>query len=138
MNRMIGALLVICMIFTTTACGVQEPAPALKIGTYTGSSTINREDYNKTWQIIIEFREDGTFTIVNENDEEKGAGTYAETDDSYAMTYSDGRTASFTVGEDNTLNMTTDLPYGKSAIILEMVGGITLISADAATGATSR
>ena len=138
MNRFIATLLAVCLIFTSTACTSQKAAPELRAETYIGSASYSSPDYNKTWHIELTFNDDLTFTMVNENGEEKGAGTYAQVDSDYTMTYTDGRTASFIVAADGSLNMTTDLPYGKSAIGPDLVDSIIPSNADTQTGATSK
>ena len=93
MNRFLAAILTVCLVFTSIACTSQKTAPKLQTGTYIGSASYSSEEYNKTWHIQIDLNDDLTFTIVNENGEEKGAGTYTRTDLGCILTYSNGSTA---------------------------------------------
>lgn len=98
----------------------------LKAGAYAGNSEYSTDEFSMTWNYVISFNEDGTFTLTDNAGEEKGAGTYALTDDCYTMTYSDDRTCTFVVQADGTLKVLNDLPYGKASISPDMVGGIVL------------
>ena len=147
MNRFIATMLAFCLIFTSTACTSQKAAPELRVGTYIGSASYSSPDYNKTWHIELTFNDDFTFTLVNENGEEKGAGTYAQADSGYTMTYTDGRTCTFTILEDGTLSLTDPLPYGTASLDPAKVGDILLTyagetleiqQADAETTATQK
>lgn len=97
-----------------------------KTGSYAGSSEYSTDDFNMSWNYTVSLNEDGTFTITDNAGEEKGAGTYALTDDCYTMTYSDDRTCTFVVQADGTLKVLNDLPYGMASISPDMVGGIVL------------
>ncbi len=97
-----------------------------KAGAYAGNSVYAEGEFSMTWNYTISFNEDGTFTLTDDAGEEKGAGTYALTDDCYTMTYSDDRICTFVVQADGALKVTTDLPYGQASISPDMVGGIVL------------
>ncbi len=117
---------------TTETAEADEAAEAavnegeLKAGAYAGNSEYSTDEFSMTWNYVISFNEDGTFTITDNAGEEKGAGTYALTDDCYTMTYSDDSTCTFVVQADGTLKVLNDLPYGKASISPDMVGGIVL------------
>ncbi len=98
----------------------------LQMGVYTGTAEYASDEFSMTWNIIIDFNEDNSFVLSNENGEEKGVGTYALTDNCYTMTYSDDRSCTFIVQKDGSLKLTEAIPYGKNAIGLEEVGGIVL------------
>lgn len=127
MKKIIASILVLSMILSGCA-GHADFQP----GIYAGSSTYASEEYNKTWNYQIEFRADGAFVLTDDAGEQKGSGTYKD----HSMTYDDGRAAAFQVRKDGSLSMTTDLPYGKSAIITDKVGGIILTPVDAQSSAT--
>lgn len=120
----------------------------LQLGVYTGTVSYSQGEFSMTWNIVLDFNEDNTFVLSNETGEEKGAGTYELTDSAYTMTYNDGRACAFSVQQDGSLALTTEMPYGKAAIGLDEVGGIVLNyhgesyefttpETDATTGATS-
>lgn len=96
----------------------------LKTGVYTGTSSYSSGEMNMTWNFVLTLKADGTFTLANDAGEEKGAGTYAPTEDCYTLSYSDDRSCTFVVQEGGTLKMTTDFPYGIATIKLELVGDI--------------
>lgn len=98
----------------------------LKVGAYAGNAVYETEGFSMSWIFTANFEEDGTFTLVNDAGEEKGSGTYAWNGLEYTMTYNDGRTGSFTVLEDGSLNVTGDLPYGQASISSDVVGGLVL------------
>lgn len=98
----------------------------LKTGTYSGSSAYSEGEFSMEWNYTISFNEDGAFTLTDNAGEEKGAGTYALTDNCYTMTYSDGRICIFVVQADGTIKVTSDMPYGQASITPDMVGGIVL------------
>ncbi len=98
----------------------------LKTGAYSGSSAYAEGEFSMTWNYRISFNSGNTFTLTDDAGEEKGAGTYALTENCYTMTYSDDRTCTFVVQADGALKVTTDLPYGQASISPDMVGGITL------------
>ena len=113
---------------TTTEATTAVIAPGVnegtfKAGVYTATSSYATEGMNMTWNFVLTLKADGTFTI-SDGTTEKGAGTYALTDDCYTLTYSDERTSTFVVQADNTLRMTKDLPYGIATIQLALVGEI--------------
>ena len=168
MKRIFAAIVVLCMILcagcaatpdeTTTApiettVPVETTLPAvnegeLQMGVYGGSAAYAEGEFSMTWTFTITFGEDGTFLLTNDAGEEKGAGTWALTDNCYTMTYSDERSASFVIRADGVLEVTSDLPFGKNGISPDMVGGIVLSymgeatdipesNADATTAATS-
>lgn len=142
MKRIIATILVLCMVLCAAGCGAQEnasettlptePADAavhageLKPGAYAGSAEFSQGDFSMAWNFTISFLEDGTFTLINDSGEEKGAGTYALTGSVYTMTYSDDRTCTFAVLEDGSLEITSALPYGQASIEADKVGGIVL------------
>ena len=95
-------------------------------GVYVGTAAYTSGEFSMTWNMIVDFNEDNTFVLNNEKGEEKGAGTYALTENCYTMNYNDDRTCTFVVKQDGTLEMTTALPYGQATIGLEEVGGINL------------
>lgn len=162
MKRIFAAILALCMILcagcaatlTETTAPVEATAPAadegeLQMGVYGGSATYAEGGFSMSWVFTITFQEDGSFRLINDAGEEKGAGTWALTDNCYTMTYSDGRTATFVILADGALEVTSDLPFGKNGISPDMVGGIVLSymgeasdipasNADAATGATAK
>ena len=120
----------------------------LQLGVYTGTVSYSQGEFSMTWNIVLDFNEDNTFVLSNETGEEKGAGTYELTDSVYTMNYNDDRTCAFSVQQDGSLVLTTEMPYGKAAIGLDEVGGIVLNyhgesyefttpETDATTGATS-
>lgn len=94
-----------------------------KAGVYTASSSYSSGQMNMTWNFVLTLKEDGTFVLTNGTDE-KGAGTYALTDDCYTMTYSDERTCTFAVQADGTLILTADFPFGIATIQRALVGDI--------------
>lgn len=98
----------------------------LKTGTYSGSSAYSEGEFSMEWNYTVSFNADGVFTLTDKAGEEKGAGTYALTDNCYTMTYSDDRICKFVVQADGTLKVTSDMPYGQASITPDMVGGITL------------
>ena len=145
MKKLFATLMTLCMILCagcgktandeTTPDATTQPTQTvsqstneatLKPGTYATSVTYTSGEFSMVWNFSITFTEDGTFTLVNDANEEKGAGTWALTGDSYTMTYSDNRTATFVVQGDGSLLMTSDLPYGKNGISPEQVGDIIL------------
>lgn len=97
-----------------------------KIGAYAGNAVYETEGFSMSWIFTANFREDGTFTLVNDAGEEKGSGTYALADSYYTMSYSDGRTGSFVVLEDGSLMAMGDFPYGQASISSDTVGGLVL------------
>jgi hypothetical protein len=103
------------------APGVNEGT--FKVGVYKATSSYKTEGMNMTWNFVLTLKDDGTFTI-SDGTTEKGAGTYALTEDCYTLTYSDERSTTFVVQEDGTLRMTKDLPYGIATIQLTLVGDI--------------
>ena len=96
---------------------------AFKAGVYTATSSYASGEMNMTWNFVLTLNEDGTFVLTNGTDE-KGAGTYALTDDCYTMTYSDERTCTFAVQADGTLILTADFPFGMATIQRALVGDI--------------
>ena len=168
MKRIFAAILALCMILcagcaaaptetttapTETTVPVETTVPAvnegeLQMGVYGGSATYAEGEFSMTWVFTITFADDGSFKLTNEAGEEKGAGIWALTDNCYTMTYSDDRTATFVIRADGTLEVTSDLPFGKNGISPDMVGGIVLSymgeatdipepDADATTAATA-
>lgn len=144
MKRIVATIFVLCMIL----CAGCAAAPAettdaneLRMGAYSGSATYAKDGFSMTWVFTINFDEDGSFVLTNDAGEEKGAGTWASSDDGYTMTYSDDRTAAFVFREDGTLEVISDLPFGKNGISPDMVGGIVLSyvgeASDAVSGATA-
>lgn len=154
MKRIAIIILTLCMILSAAGCGAQEApettpttdpteivlnAADLKPGAYAGSAAFTQGDFSMAWNFTVSFLEDGTFTLVNDAAEEKGAGTWALQDGVYTMTYSDDRTCTFTVLEDGSLEISGALPYGSASIEADKVGGIVLTylgEADVQTGAT--
>ena len=145
MKRIYATILVLCMILcagcaatpaettapTETTVPVDTTVPAvnegeLQMGVYGGSATYAEGDFSMTWIFTITFAADGSFRLTNDAGEEKGAGTWALTDNCYTMTYSDDRCATFAILADGTLQVTSDLPFGKNGISPDMVGGIAL------------
>ena len=96
----------------------------LKTGVYTATSSYATEGMNMTWNFVLTFKADGTFTLTDNVNTDKGTGTYALTENCYTLTYADGRTATFVVQKDGTLKLTTDFPYGMATIQLALVGDI--------------
>ncbi len=94
-----------------------------KAGVYTATSSYASGEMNMTWNFVLTLKEDGTFVLTNGTDE-KGAGTYALTDDCYTLTYSDERTCTFAVQADGTLILTADFPFGMATIQRALVGDI--------------
>lgn len=167
MKKIITTLLVLTMLLSFAGCAAQntdtETTAAneenqmvdtsvnegeLQAGVYTGTASYSEGEFSMTWNMVVTFNEDNTFVLNNETGEEKGAGTYELTDSCYTMAYDDDRTCTFVVQEDGSLKMTAALPYGKSSISLEEVGGIVLnyhgdsyefaaSEADTTTGATT-
>ncbi len=95
-----------------------------KAGVYKATSSYASGEMNMTWNFVLTLKADGTFSLSNDANEEKGAGTYALTDTCYTMTYSDERSCTFVVTEDGKLKMTSDFPYGVAQIQLALVGDI--------------
>ncbi len=108
----------------TTEASVNERE--FKVGTYAGNASYTSGEFSMAWNFVVAFNGDGTFSLVNDAGEDKGAGTYALTDNCYTMTYSDGRTCTFTTQKDGTLKVVNELPYGQASIDPAMVGGIAL------------
>ncbi len=142
MKRILTILMILVMMFAVVSCGEtpledttetttaeETTAPVtpavnegtLKTGVYTSSAYYS--EMNTTWDFVLTLKDDGTFVLTNGTDE-KGAGTYALTDDCYTLTYSDDRVGTFVVQKDGTLKMTSDFPYGIVSIKLELVGDI--------------
>ncbi len=142
MKRILATMMILAMMFAVVSCGetsVEESTetttaeettvpvtPAVnegefKAGVYTASAFYS--EMNMTWNFVLTLKEDGTFVLTNGTDE-KGAGTYALTDDCYTLTYSDDRVGTFVVQKDGTLKMTSDFPYGIANIQLALVGDI--------------
>ncbi|MBQ8498150.1 MAG: hypothetical protein IJ489_11950 [Clostridia bacterium] len=94
-----------------------------KAGVYTATSSYASGEMNMTWNFVLTLKEDGTFVLTNGTDE-KGAGTYALTDDCYTMTYNDERSCTFAVQADGTLILTADFPFGMATIQRALVGDI--------------
>ena len=147
MKRILTIFLALCMILCAAGCANNQNAETsdpvesgtstdtaapsvnegeLQMGVYGGSASYTEGEFGMTWIFTIAFREDGSFTLINDAGEEKGAGTYALTDTCYTMTYSDDRTATFVILADGTMKFTAALPYGQNSISPEMVGGIEL------------
>lgn len=141
MKRIATIILALCMILCAAGCGAQEApettpptdpvetvvnAGELKPGTYAGSAAFAQGDFSMEWNFTISFLEDGTFVLVNDSAEEKGAGTWALTDTCYTMTYTDARTCVFAILEDGSLQISGALPYGQASIEADQVGGIVL------------
>lgn len=159
MKRIVTIILTLCMILCAAGCGAQEAPETtpptdpivsiaeLKPGAYAGSAAFTEGEFSMAWNFTVSFLEDGTFVLVNDSAEEKGAGTWALTDGVYTMTYSDARTCTFAVLEDGSLEISGALPYGQASIEAEKVGGIVLTyvgeeavlggEAEAETGATA-
>lgn len=167
MKRIFAAILALCMVLCAgcaatpaeTTAPIETTAPVettlptvnegeLQMGVYGGSATYAEGEFSMTWVFTITFADDGSFKLTNDAGEEKGAGTWALTDNCYTMTYSDDRTATFVIHEDGALEVTSDLPFGKNGISPDMVGGIVLSymgeatdipesNADATTDATA-
>ena len=97
-----------------------------KIGQYAGNATYASGEFSMTWNFVLNYYEDGKFILMNDAGEEKGAGTYALTDNCYTMTYDDNRTCIFVVQKDGTLKVTEALPYGQATIDPEKVGELVL------------
>lgn len=109
-----------------------------KAGAYAGNASYASGEFSMSWVFTANFLADGTFTLINDSGEEKGAGTYALTEQCYTMTYSDDRTGTFVVQADGNLKVTSDLPYGQASISPDMVGGIVLTySGEAAEAGSS-
>lgn len=137
MKRIAIIILALCMLLSAAGCGAQE-APettpstdpvstaVLKPGAYAGSAAFTQGDFSMAWNFTVSFLEDGTFTLVNDAAEEKGAGTWALQDGVYTMTSSDDRTCTFAVLEDGSLEISGALPYGSASIEADKVGGIVL------------
>ena len=166
MKKIIGTIFSLAMVLSVTACSTQNmdnETPStnqenqnvdmavnegkLQVGVYAGTASYTSDEFNMTWNIIIDFKEDNSFVLNNEKGEEKGSGTYALTDTCYTMTYSDNRSCTFAVQKDGSLKVMEAIPYGKNSIGLEEVGGIVLKfhgdsyefatpETDATTGAT--
>jgi len=113
-------------VSTEAAVGNSINEGELKTGAYSGSSAYSEGEFSMEWNYTVFFNADGAFTLTDKAGEEKGAGTYALTDNCYTMTYSDGRTCTFVVQADGTVKITSDMPYGQASITPDMVGGITL------------
>lgn len=145
MKRIFAAILALCLILNAgcaatpaettlpaeTTVPVETTLPAvnegtLQLGVYGGSATYAEGDFSMTWTFTISFAEDDSFRLTNEAGEEKGAGTWALTENCYTMTYTDDRSATFVILADGKLAVTSDLPFGKNGISPDMVGGITL------------
>ena len=177
MKKIIAALLSLTMLFSLAGCTTQNTDSGesstnqetqneetqnqdtqiadtsvnegeLQLGVYTGTVSYSQGEFSMTWNIVLDFNEDNTFVLSNETGEEKGAGTYELTDSVYTMNYNDDRTCAFSVQQDGSVVLTTEMPYGKAAIGLDEVGGIVLNyhgesyefttpETDATTGATS-
>ena len=134
MKHIITIALALCLALSAAACAPQETAN-LPTGTYNGTAIYTSGDFSMEWNFAIDFRQDGTFTLVNDAGEEKGAGTYTQD----TLTYTDNRTCTFTVNEDGTLSLTSALPYGTASIDPAKVGDVTLYpAADTATSATKK
>ena len=146
MKSVITLVLVLCLALTAVGCSATEPAPiettpaktsAVQIGIYTGSVTYVTETFSMDWNFAIHFQEDGTFTLINDAGEEKGAGTYTHD----TLTYTDERTCTFIINNDGTLKLTAPLPYGIASIDPAQVGEILLTfvgtQTDADTSATA-
>lgn len=127
MKKIIASILVLSM----TLMGCAE-APGFQPGLYAGSATYASGDFSMTWNFEIDFKENGTFAMVDDSGAEKGVGTY----ENNTMTFSDDRTATFEVQADGSLSLTTDLPYGQAAISPDKVDSITLTPVDGQTSAT--
>lgn len=153
MKKLFAIVLSLCVILCAAGCGAQEapettpptdPTEAvenvaataeLKPGAYAGSAEFTQDDFSMAWNFTVNFFEDGTFTLINDAAEEKGAGTWALTDTCYTMTYTDERTCTFVVLEDGSLEISGALPYGQASIEADKVGGIALTYAgEAVTG----
>ena len=112
----------------------QEATP-LPTGTYNGTAIYTSGDFSMEWNFTIDFHQDGTFTLVNDAGEEKGAGTYTQD----TLTYTDDRTCTFIQNNDGTLVLTSTLPYGTASIDPDKVGDVILYpAADAETSATGK
>ena len=131
MKRIITIVLALCMILCAVGCTAQDPiqetnptepaAPAvnadeLKPGAYAGSASFSEGEFSMSWVFTVNFLEDGTFTLVNDADEEKAAGTWTLTDNCYTMKTADDRSCTFAVKEDGSLEITGALPYGSATI----------------------
>ena len=134
MKRIITIVLSLCLALSAAACAHQETAN-LPTGTYNGTAIYASGDFSMEWNFAIDFRQDGTFTLVNDAGEEKGAGTYTQD----TLTYTDDRTCTFIQNDDGTLTLTSALPYGTASIDPAKVGDVILHpAADAETSATSK
>ena len=134
MKHIITIALALCLALSAAACAHQETAN-LPTGIYNGTAIYASGDFSMEWNFAINFRQDGTFTLVNDAGEEKGAGTYNRD----TLTYTDNRTCTFTVNEDGTLTLTSALPYGTASIDPAKVGDVILHPAsEAETSATGK
>ena len=73
MKKIIASILVLSM----TLMGCAE-APGFQPGLYAGSATYASGDFSMTWNFEIDFKENGTFAMVDDSGAEKGVGTYEE------------------------------------------------------------
>ena len=134
MKHIITIALALCLALSATACAPQETAN-LPTGTYNGTAIYTSGDFSMDWNFAIDFRQDGTFTLVNDAGEEKGAGTYTQD----TLTYTDDRTCTFVQNDDGTLTLASALPYGTASIDPAKVGDVTLYpAADTETSATKK
>ncbi len=147
MKRILSLALIFGMILTAAACGNTEDTGAstpaettteapvtpitpsvnegeFKAGVYTATSSYASGEMNMTWNFVLTLNADGTFVLKNDAGDEKGAGTYALTENCYTLTYSDDRVGTFVVQKDGTLKMTSDFPFGMATIQLALVGDI--------------
>ena len=126
MKPILTSALALCLAVSAAGCASKTPATeptvpvsttapqslSLQAGFYTGSAVYATEGFSMTWNFTLDLREDGTFVLVNDTNEEKGAGTYSQA----TLTYTDGRTCTFVIQEDGSLALEEPLPYGTASI----------------------
>jgi hypothetical protein len=124
-------------IDTTTDDGGKVDLPTksegkLKYGTYKGTSVYegdnNGKPFSMTFEILLTLNEDGTFTLTNFSDEDKGNGTFTVNDGVYTLNFGEDKTTNFVVNADGKIQFITTVYYGKASISLDMVGDIILTS----------
>lgn len=96
----------------------------VKTGVYTATSSYSEEEMSMTWNFVLTLKEDGSFKLTDADGNEKGAGTYALTDDCYTLDYGNDVKCTFVTNEDGTFKITSDFPYGIAVIQLSLVGDI--------------
>lgn len=140
MKRIFAIALALCMVLCAVGCSNQDETTTvpqgtdntavnegeLQLGAYAGSATYTSGDFSMNWVFTLSFLEDGTYILVNDAGEEKSTGICNLTDSCYTLASSDGKTCTFVVQADGSLNILGDLPYGQATIEPAMVGGIVL------------